>query len=150
MLTNSIKVHFKKLRENAIMPRYMTDGAAGCDFYAALEHPVKLWPGKQAEIPFGIAIEIPDGYMLEIRSRSSYAIKYGLEVYHGVIDSDFRGELSAIIRNNGENAHIFYPGDRVAQGVFIECTRVEFIESDELSDTRRGDGGFGSTGNHIK
>ena len=145
-MSKNIHVRFKKLREDAIMPPYMTSGAAGCDFYAAMDEDVEIMPGEQVEIPFGLAMEIPEGYMLEIRSRSGYAIKHRIEVYHGVIDSDYRGELSAIVKNRSKIPCTFHPGDRVAQGVFIECARAEFEEVDELDETDRGENGFGSTG----
>lgn len=146
MAAKKIAVRIKKLRDDAIIPPYMTAGAAGCDFYAAMDAPVRIEPGEHVEIPFGIAMEIPDGYMLEIRSRSGYARKYHVEVYHGVIDSDYRGELSAIVKNMGDSWIEFYPGDRVCQGLFIECARAEFEEVEELSESERGTGGFGSTG----
>ncbi len=146
MGVKTIPVRFKKLRDDAILPPYMTKGAAGCDFYAAMDNPVKIEPGEWAEISFGLAIEVPEGYMLEIRSRSGYARKYNIEVYHGVIDSDYRGELSALVKNMGSSWVQFFPGERIAQGVFVEYSRADFIEVDELDETERGTGGFGSTG----
>jgi len=96
---SKIEVKIKKLRENATIPRYQTDGAAGFDFYAAIDENIVITPDEWIAAPFGIAIEIPKGYELRIRSRSGLAFNDRIIAYHGLIDSDFRGELSVLLHN---------------------------------------------------
>ena len=140
------KVSYVKMRENAIEPKYHTDGAAGFDFYAAIDKPINIKPGEWAEVPFGIAMEIPVGYELRVRSRSGLAFKHSVIAYHGLIDSDYRGELSVLLHNTGSEEYVVLPGDRVAQGVLSRYETAIFEEVSELSDTKRGTSGFGSTG----
>ncbi len=140
------KVPIKLLRKNAIMPKYADLYAAGCDFYAAIDEPVIVEPGKPVEIPFGIALETPPGYKLTIWSRSGLFRKHFITVYYGLIDSNYRGELSVFLINNGNEPYTVNPGDRVAQGVFERYIRADFVKKKKLSKTKRGKNGFGSTG----
>ena len=141
----TIKV--KKLRDNAIIPKFQTDGAAGFDFHAAIDSQVIIDTHQSRIIPFGIAMEIPKGYVLIIHSRSGLAFKRDIFAYHGVIDSDFRGELSVRLFNEGtEGTFKINPGDRVAQGILLRYETVVFSEAEELEETERGSNGFGSTG----
>lgn len=143
---SEIKVFVKKLRKDAVIPRYQSKGAAGFDFHAAIDKTIKIKPGKWKEVPFGIAMEIPPGYELKIRSRSGPAFKYRVIAYHGLIDSDFRGELSVLLHNTGKKVYKIKPGDRVAQGEIHSYETASFVEVSKLSETERGAGGFGSTG----
>ena len=143
-----VDVKIKKLRDNAIVPVYQTDGSAGFDFYAAIDSPRYIGPGDWVEIPFGIAMEIPPGYELRIRSRSGLAFKHKLIAYHGLVDSDFRGELSVLLHNAAYDKYVVQPGERIAQGVISKYDIANFILTDELSETARGENGFGSTGKH--
>ncbi len=130
------------------LPKYATPGSAGMDVYAALEEDEYLMPGKTALIPTGIAIAVPEGYECQVRSRSGLAAKHGLFALNspGTIDSDYRGEVKIIISNFGESRYIIKRGDRIAQLVINKVEKAEWVETDKLPDTDRGDGGFGSTG----
>lgn len=141
-----VEIKIKKLRDNAIIPRYQTDGAAGFDFHAAIDHMINIQPGEWRNIPFGIAMEIPKGYEMTIRSRSSLMFNDCVIAYHGLIDSDFRGELSVLLHNSGKYGFVVHPGDRIAQGVIRRHDSAVFVEATELTETTRGSGGFGSTG----
>ena len=135
-----------KLREDAVIPKYKTLGAAGFDFYAAIDDKIEIEPDEWAIVPFGIAMEVPLGYELRIRSRSGPVFKGHVTAYHGLIDSDFRGELSVLLHNQGEEKYVIRPGDRCAQGVILRYEVARFRLVDKLSQTERGTGGFGSTG----
>ena len=135
---STLAVKIKKLRENAKIPEYKTDGAAGFDFYAAIDDNIVIMPNEWYVIPFGIAMEIPDGYELRIRSRSGPAFNHRVIAYHGLVDSDFRGELSVLLHNAGMTAFIVKPGDRIAQGVLSRYERAFFFVADDLADTERG------------
>lgn len=143
-----MKVRFVKLRDDAVTPLYQTTGAAGMDLHACIDEPVEVPPGDHREIPFGIAVEIPEGWQVELRGRSGLAFRHKLSMTHGVgtIDSDYRGELMACLYNHGSRPYVVYPGDRIAQAVFMPAPQVELVEVDELSATTRGEGGVGSTG----
>lgn len=137
-----------KFYEDAIIPAYQTDGAAGFDFCAHLDEPYTLKPGEIHAFGTGIGVEIPEGYELQVRSRSGLAYKHQVSLLNGVgtIDSDFRGEIHALLKNHSDKAFIVEPGMRIAQGVVAKYERIEFEEVDELSETNRSTGGFGSTG----
>ena len=135
-----------KLREDAVIPEYKTLGAAGFDFYAAIDDKIEIEPNEWAIVPFGIAMEVPIGYELRIRSRSGPVFKGRVTAYHGLIDSDFRGELSVLLHNQGKEKYVVQPGDRCAQGVILRYEVARFRLVDKLSETERGSGGFGSTG----
>ena len=138
----------KKLRENAIIPTYGTEFAAGADLYAALDEAVTIAPGETKLIPTGFAFEIPEGYAGFVYARSGLATKRGLAPANkvGVIDSDYRGEVMTALHNHGSEAQTVEPGERIAQMVIAPYITANFILSEELDDTVRGDGGFGSTG----
>jgi dUTP pyrophosphatase len=148
-----MKIKVKKVHPDARMPVYATDGAACFDLYAATVHDDRhggcLYPWSQIVVGTGLAFEIPPGYMLRIAPRSGLAFSYGVEAFQGVIDSDYRGEVKVLLRclHDGDNGLLFVePGDRIAQAFVCEVPRLEFEESDELAETARGAGGFGSTG----
>jgi dUTP pyrophosphatase len=128
---------------------YATKQSAGMDVFAAISTPVTLKPLERQIIPLGFALAIPDGIEAQIRSRSGLASKYGVIVLNapGTIDPDYRGELGAILVNFGCDPYVISRGDRIAQIVFAQFVRVEFIPTQELSGSERGVGGFGSTGN---
>lgn len=133
-------------------PRYMTDGASGCDLAAALEEPLALPVGARALVPTGWAIALPQGLEAQVRPRSGLAVKKGLTVLNapGTIDSDYRGEIRVALVNLGDEEVRIEPGDRIAQLVVAPVVRVEWelrsAEEAEALDTTRGAGGFGHTG----
>lgn len=142
------KIKVKKLRQNAILPTYGSLEAAGADLYACLEEAVVLKPGMTAFIPTGLAMELPLGYVGLIYARSGLACKKGLAPANkvGVIDSDYRGEFIVALYNHGSQEQIIAHGERVAQLVITPIVTPGFEETQELSDTQRAAGGFGSTG----
>ena len=142
------KVNVKKLREGATLPTYGSAYAAGADLYAYTGESVVIAPGETKFIPTGIALEIPVGYAGFIYARSGIACKRGLAPANkvGVIDADYRGEVMVALHNHGTEAASIDDGERVAQLVIAPYLTVDFIEADELCDTVRGEGGFGSTG----
>jgi len=141
-------IRVKKLRDNAIMPTYGTDGAAGADLYACLNQVVTIEPGKTVFIPTGLAMEIPHGYAGLIYARSGLACKRGLAPANkvGVIDSDYRGEFIVALHNHGDETQTVSHGERIAQLVITPVVTPVYLETDALSDTERAAGGFGSTG----
>ena len=142
------KIAVKKLRENALLPTYGTEYSAGADLYACLESPVQILPGEAYLVPTGIAMEIPTGYAGLIYARSGLAVKQGLAPSNkvGVIDADYRGEILVSLFNQSKESRTVEPGERIAQLVVTPFLSVEWQESQELSETVRGIGGFGSTG----
>lgn len=134
--------------KGAIVPEYKTTGAAGADLYAFLNSPVTILPGKSAMIPTGLFFEIPEGYEIQVRPRSGLAAKNGVTVLNtpGTIDSDYRGEICIILINLGEKDFTVNNGDRIAQMVIAPVIQADFSIVNELSQTERGSGGFGSTG----
>jgi dUTP pyrophosphatase len=138
----------KRLRPNAVIPRYMTDGAAGLDLSALVAEPIVLEPGQRALVPTGIALEIPMGYEAQVRPRSGLAVRQGVTVVNapGTIDADYRGEVCVGLVNLGEAPVTIESGMRVAQLVVSPVVRLPVEEVSELSVTRRGSGGFGHTG----
>lgn len=143
---NAIAV--KKLRENALLPTYGSAEAAGADLYACLEEPVTIAPGETVFIPTGLATEIPKSCAGLIYARSSLGAKRGLAPANkvGVIDSDYRGEISVALHNHGSVPQVINPQDRIAQLLITPVLTPPYQEAEELSDTHRGTGGFGSTG----
>lgn len=141
-------IKVKKLREGAILPTYGTPYSAGADLYACLEEAVTILPGETKKIPTGIAMELPLGTAGLIYARSSLGTKKGLAPANkvGVVDSDYRGEFLIFLHNHSAEPQIIAHGDRVAQLVVTPVFTPGFVEAQELSDTLRGDGGFGSTG----
>ncbi len=138
----------KKMRNNAVIPTYGTEFSAGFDLYACLEEDVILNPFETKLIPLGIALEIPTGYAGFIYARSGLATREGLAPANkvAVIDSDYRGEVLASMYNQSQEVRVIKNGDRIAQMVIQPYLKVNFVETDELDQTIRGDGGFGSTG----
>ena len=142
-------VRIKKLREGAQAPTYGSEFAAGCDLYACLEAgEVVIQPGQTVVIPTGWAFEIPVGFAGLIYARSGLATKNGLAPANkvGVVDSDYRGEVCVALYNHSAEARTVKNGDRVAQMVITPYLTAAFVETDDLTDTTRGVGGFGSTG----
>ncbi len=135
------------------LPVYETDGAAGMDVRANLaanhrDAGMTLAPGARAIVPTGLSMEIPSGYEIQVRPRSGLAVKSGITVINtpGTVDADYRGEVGVILINLGETPFVVLHGERIAQFVLAPVSRCEWIESDVLSDSNRGSGGFGSTG----
>ena len=134
--------------EGAVVPSYKTEGAAGADVCALLKEPVTIEPGAFAMLPTGLFFEIPQGYEIQVRPRSGLAAKHGITVLNtpGTIDSDYRGELKIILINLGKSAFVVNNGERIAQIIVSPVTVADFKLTDSLSDTERGEKGFGSTG----
>ena len=143
-----MNVAVKKLKENAILPTYGSAQAAGADLYACLDADLTIAPGETAFVPTGLAMELPLGYVGLIYARSGLACIRDLAPANkvGVIDSDYRGEFIVALHNHGKNPQTISHGERVAQLVITPVLNVSFMEADELSDTQRAAGGFGSTG----
>ena len=144
-----IELQILRLNDNARMPEYATELAAGMDLRACTESAVVLGPGEMAVIPTGISIALPKGYEAQVRSRSGLAAKYGVAVLNspGTIDADYRGEIKVILLNHHRlNGFSIFPGDRVAQLVVAQVATVVPVEVKELDATVRGQGGLGSTG----
>ena len=141
-------VKIKKLNENAIIPTYGSEFAAGADLYACENEAVTINPHETVLVHTGIAMEIPTGYAGLIYARSGIASKRGLAPANkvGVVDSDYRGEIMVALHNHSEEAQTIDSGERIAQLVIAPYVTADFILSDELDDTKRGEGGFGSTG----
>jgi dUTP pyrophosphatase len=141
-----MNIKIKKIHKNAMMPTYGTDGAAAFDLYAA--DTVRVWPRESRSINTGLAFEIPTGYVMRVYSRSGHGFKHGVRLVNsvGVIDSDYRGVLMVGLSNEGDFAFDVKQGDRIAQAIIEPIQRISFEFCDELSETERGSGGFGSTG----
>lgn len=145
----NINLKIKKMREGAIIPKRATEGSAGMDLCACITEPITLEPLGRAVIPSGIAIELPDnGCVAYICARSGLGIKHGITLSNsiGVIDSDYRGEIAVGLVNLSDKAYTLSPGERIAQMIISPVLIPVVQEVDELGDTVRGDGGFGSTG----
>lgn len=143
-----MQIKIKKLRENATIPTRGSASAAGYDLYACLDAPVTVAPHATAMIGTGLSIAVPEGYFGAVFARSGLASKKGLRPANcvGVCDSDYRGEYIVALHNDGEEARVIEHGERIAQLVVIPYLAVEFDLVDELDETERGAGGFGSTG----
>ena len=130
------------------LPAYATDGSAGLDLLAAIEAEIKLAPGARAAVPCGIALALPAEFEAQVRPRSGLALKHGVTVLNapGTIDSDYRGEVKAILINHGEEPFVIARGMKIAQLVIARHERAQFEECETLDETARGAGGFGSTG----
>jgi dUTP pyrophosphatase len=130
------------------LPRYATAGAAGLDLCAHIESPRRVAPGERVQIPTGLAIAIPEGFVGDIRPRSGLALRHGVTVLNspGTIDADYRGELLVLLINHGQAPFDVQPGDRIAQIVFLRCERVAWERVPQLPETARGTAGYGSTG----
>ena len=147
---NKITIKFQRLAHanDLPLPSYATEGAVGIDIAAAIDRPKCLQPGTIMVIPSGFAMEMPVGYEAQIRPRSGLALKHGITVANapGTIDSDYRGEIAVILLNISNRDFTITRGMRIAQMVFAAVTKINLIEVDDLDDTDRASGGFGSTG----
>ena len=144
----SMNIKVKKLRESAQMPTRGSASAAGYDLYADLEEDIEIRPGETRMIPTGLAMELPEGYFGAVFARSGLAMREGLRPGNcvGVVDSDYRGEFFIGLHNDSSSVRTVEPGERIAQLVILPFLSVTFSESESLSETERGEGGFGSTG----
>ena len=143
-----ISVNVKKLHPNAKLPTYGSSEAAGADLYACLEDAVTIVPGEVFWVPTGIALEVPKGCAGLVYARSSLGTKRGLAPANkvGVVDSDYRGEIKVVLLNHSNQPQIVEPGERVAQFLITPVLQPQYVETEELTDTIRGAGGFGSSG----
>jgi len=149
MLTVEMLVEIKiQVKDEKYIPLYQSVGSAGADLVAAIEEEKVLQPDKRLLVPTGISIEIPQGYEVQVRSRSGLALKYGVSVLNspGTIDSDYRGEVGVILINHGSEPFSILPGMRIAQMVVAPVCRAHFLSAPFLVTTSRGEGGFGHTG----
>lgn len=130
------------------LPTYATDGAAGLDLLAANDADIEIAPGERAAIPCGIAVALPEGFEAQVRPRSGLALHHGITLLNapGTIDSDYRGEVKAIIVNLGTDGFHVRRGMKIAQMIIARHERADFVETAELPPSARGSGGFGSTG----
>ena len=144
-----MNIKYKKLNDLAKEPTFGSGGAAGADLYAATSYDITIRPHQTVKIDTGLAMAIPEGYFGAIFARSGLATKQGLRPANsvGVLDSDYRGPVIVALHNDTNEDQIVPAGSRIAQLIIMECPHIsEFFEVDELDDTIRGDGGFGSTG----
>jgi dUTP pyrophosphatase len=142
------EILIKRLSKNIPLPKYETDGSSGMDLAANIDQEIEINPGKSAIIPTGLAVSIPKNYEIQIRPRSGLAAKNQISVLNtpGTIDADYRGELKVILINLSEKKFKIVKGLRIAQMVLCPVVKAILKEVDELEETRRGSGGFGSTG----
>ena len=143
-----VKVLIKKLDQEAEIPSYKTKGASGMDLMAFIDQPIKLAPKSSCLVPTGLSVAFSKDYEIQIRPRSGLAAKNNISVLNtpGTIDSDYRGEIKIILFNHGNKNFIINNKDRVAQMILIPVNKMDLEEVDNLPDTLRGEGGFGSTG----
>jgi dUTP pyrophosphatase len=143
-----VKVLVKKLDPKVQLPSYKTKGSSGMDLMAFIKDPIKIDPNTSALIPTGISVAIPNDVEIQIRPRSGLAAKSSISVLNtpGTIDSDYRGELKVILFNHSKEEFVVRNNDRIAQIVLMPVLKIDFEEVDNLPDTLRGSGGFGSTG----
>ena len=143
-----MKIRIKKLNEKAVVPTYGSEYSAGADLYALLEEAIEIKPHETVFVHTGISVEIPEGYCGLIFARSSMGAKRGLAPANkvGVIDADYRGEIMVALHNHSEVTATVEPFERIAQLAIVPFLKAAFEEVDDLSDTARGAGGFGSTG----
>ena len=143
-----VKVKVKKLNQNVSLPSYKTIGASGMDLKAFLKEPVNVKPNTSSLIPTGLSVAFSKDYEIQIRPRSGLAAKNNITVLNtpGTIDSDYRGEIKVILFNHGIYDFIINNGDRIAQMILTPVVKIELEETEELPETVRGEGGFGSTG----
>ena len=143
-----VKIFIKKLKPSVQMPSYKTNGASGMDLMAFIDEPIELKPGKSCLVPTGLSVAFSKEYEIQIRPRSGLAAKKNISVLNtpGTIDSDYRGELKIILFNHGSENFMINNNDRIAQMVLTPIIKMELEEKNELPETIRGEGGFGSTG----
>jgi dUTP pyrophosphatase len=142
------EILIKRLSKNISLPKYETSGSSGMDLSANIEEEIEIAPGKSSIIPTGLAVSIPKNFEIQIRPRSGLAAKNQISVLNtpGTIDADYRGELKVILINLGKNVFKVKKGLRIAQMVLCPVIKATLKEVDTLEDTKRGSGGFGSTG----
>ena len=147
-----VKVLIKKLDPTIKLPEYKTEGASGMDLIAFLKEPMEIKPRNSSLVPTGLSVAFPENYEIQIRPRSGLAAKNNISVLNtpGTIDSDYRGEIKVIIYNHGNSNFIINNGDRIAQMVLVPVIKMNLEETEELPETIRGEGGFGSTGKWAK
>lgn len=150
LLSNTFMVNVKKLRDDAIIPTQGSKYAAGYDIYAAIDAPITIKSEETIKIGTGLAFELPEGFFAGIFARSGLATKQGLRPANcvGVVDCDYRGEVIVAIHNDSNRNAVIAPGDRIAQMILLPYQSMEFTEVNDLNETDRGDGGFGSSGNN--
>ena len=143
-----VKVLIKKLNPKAKLPSYKTSGSSGMDLMALIDDNLTIKPNQSVLVPTGLSIAIPDDTEVQIRPRSGLAAKSNISVLNtpGTIDSDYRGELKIILINHGKEDFLINNGDRIAQMILMPVLKIEFEEVEDLPETIRGSGGFGSTG----
>ena len=143
-----VKILVKKLDSRVKLPSYKTVGSSGMDLMALTDKPITILPKKSYLVPTGISVAMPKNYEIQIRPRSGLAAKNNISVLNtpGTIDSDYRGEIKIILFNHGSDDFLINNGDRIAQIVLMPIHKIDFEEVDNLPDTVRGEGGFGSTG----
>ena len=143
-----VRVLIKKLNPSVQLPSYKTNGASGMDLMAFIKKPINLEPGKSCLVPTGLSLAFSEEYEIQIRPRSGLAAKNNITVLNtpGTIDSDYRGELKIILFNHGNENFLINNNDRVAQMILTPIIKMELHETEELPETVRGEGGFGSTG----
>lgn len=148
MTRKTVNLKFKKLHPDFKVPKQATPGSAGLDMVACIDTEIQLMPGERTTISLGCSVEIPEGWELQVRPRSGLALKEGITILNtpGTIDSDYRGEVKAIVVNLGKQWFTIRPLDKICQVVASEVPVVTCELVDELSTTQRGEGGFGSTG----
>lgn len=143
-----MELKIKKMRDNAILPTRGDSEAAGVDLYACIDEPISLTPGDTVMIPTGIACDFPEGYFGLVAPRSSVGIKRRLVLLNtvGVIDWSYNGEIMMAFKNDGDIRQVIQPGERLAQMILLPYVTYNIIETDTLTESERGEGGFGSTG----
>jgi dUTP pyrophosphatase len=143
-----VNVKYKKIREHAIVPSYQSEHAAGMDLYSANKDPITIDPGEIALIPLGFAMALPDNYEAQVRPRSGLGSKFGVTLPNapGTIDADYRGEVSVPLINHGKEPFVVETNMRIAQMIVAPVVQASFEVVEELDETLRGAGGFGSTG----
>lgn len=143
-----MKTKIKLLTEDAVMPEKKSIGASCWDLHCPKNYSISISPGSWEMVPTGIAMELPEGFEAQLRSRSGLAAKYGIHVLNGIgsIDSDYRGHVQVILYNSGVRAYTINGGDRIAQMAITEIPKMELEQVEEINETERGSGGFGSTG----
>ena len=147
-----IKVLLKKLDPSIELPSYKTKGASGMDLMAYIKKPINVKPKTSCLIPTGISVAFPEEFEIQIRPRSGLAAKNNISVLNtpGTIDSDYRGEIKVILFNHGNNDFLINNKDRIAQMILTPICKMSLEETDDLPETVRGDGGFGSTGKWVQ
>ncbi len=149
--SSALRVKIQKVSDHAVIPTYATDGSGAFDLYwsAPADYATNAGPGSPALLATGLAFEVPEGHVMLVFSRSGHGFSRGVRLANcvGVIDSDYRGEVMVKLAGDGPGRMTFYGGDRIAQALIVPVPRVEFEAVDALSETQRGEAGFGSTGN---